>query len=92
MPVDMTANQRKQALLDRARYEDLLAVAMDEISQHEVDTFILKVTGHARYWLASWEYQKLVQEFMASNGDHADEMRELLDASYVEAISNLGLL
>jgi hypothetical protein len=92
MPSDMTPQERRRAECDREHYGDLLAVDIEEISQHEVDTFILKVTGHARFWLASWEYQKMVREFNEKNRQDDQDFHEQLHASYIEAISNISLL
>lgn len=92
MPSEMSSTQRCQAVYDRKHYGNLLAVDIEEISQYEVDTFILKVTGYARYWLASWEYQNMVRELVEKNLQNNEDFQEQLHASYVEAISNISLL
>lgn len=90
LPEDMSDQEKARALKDRQLYPTLLGSSPDEISQAELDAFILKVTGYSRPWLASWGYQEMIREFNAQTPEGQVEMKEQVDACYVEATSEFG--
>ena len=77
-----------QAAKDRDTYGDLVRVDLSDpdlvLDTDQIDTFVLRVTGHPHAWLAAWSYREYVRCIVHSGDENA---QEYVDQAYAAAIS-----
>jgi len=83
-----TREDRRQAANDRQSFGALVHLDLADpelvLEIDQIDTFVLRVTGHPHAWLAAWHYKEYVR-CIVSSGD--PDAQEYVDHAYAAAIS-----
>jgi hypothetical protein len=83
-----TREDRHQSSKDREAYGDLVRLDLSDpelvLEIDQIDTFVLRVTGHPQTWLAAWSYREYVRCIVCSGDEDA---QEYVDQAYAAAIS-----